>query len=61
MNKKEKVWKHLRVTEDIHKRVKGLAVFKGLGIDETIAYLLDREKTEKQNTSVLNYRKREIK
>lgn len=56
--KEYKKWKHLRVTEEVHKRVKGLAVFKGLGIDETIVYLLDKEKSEKQNTSILNYRKR---
>jgi macrodomain Ter protein organizer (MatP/YcbG family) len=56
--KEHKKWKHLRVTEEVHKRVKGLAVFKGLGIDETIIYLLDKEKTEKQNTTISNYRKR---
>ena len=56
MNKKEKVWKHLRVEESTHKRVKALGVFKGMSIDEVINYLVDKEKNE--SSKLIDYRKR---
>lgn len=34
-------WKHLRVKEKTHIKVKSLAVVKGVGIDEVINFLLD--------------------
>lgn len=54
--KKEKVWKHLRVEETTHKRVKALGVFKDMSIDEVINYLVDKEKNE--SNKMIDYRKR---
>lgn len=56
MSKKDKVWKHLRVEETTHKRVKALGVFKGMNIDEVINYLVDKEKNE--SNKMIDYRKR---
>ena len=56
--KKEKVWKHLRVEENTHKRVKALAVFKSMNIDEVINYLVDKENNIKETKDVADYRKR---
>ena len=55
--KHEKIWKHLRVTEPTHKRVKALGVFKGMSIDEVINYLVDKEKNNSSN-KIADYRKR---
>ncbi len=55
--KKEKVWKHLRVEENTHKRVKALAVFKSMNIDEFINYLVDKE-SKKTDDKIIDYRKR---
>ena len=55
--KKEKVWKHLRVEESTHRRVKALAVLKGVGIDEAINYLVDKE-SKKTEDKIIDYRKR---
>ena len=55
--KKEKVWKHLRVEDSTHKRVKTLAVLKGVGIDEVINYLVDKE-NKKTEDKIIDYRKR---
>ena len=52
-----KNWKHLRVTEATHKRVKALGVFKGMNIDEVINYLVDKEKNDSSN-KIADYRKR---
>ena len=56
MSKKEKTWKHLRVEESTHKRVKALGVFKSMSIDEVINYLVDKEKNE--SNKMIDYRKR---
>ena len=56
--KKEKVWKHLRVEESTHKRVKALAVFKSMNIDEVINYLVDKE-SKKTDDKIIDYRKRQ--
>ncbi len=55
--KKEKVWKHLRVEENTHKRVKALAVFKSMNIDDVINYLVDEE-SKKTDDKIIDYRKR---
>lgn len=55
--KNEKVWKHLRVSEATHKRVKALGVFKGMSIDEVINYLVDKEKNDSSN-KIADYRRR---
>lgn len=52
----EKIWKHLRVEESTHKRVKALAVFKSMTIDEVINYLVS-EQNNKGVQSVADYRK----
>jgi len=57
MSKKEKVWKHLRVEESTHKRVKALGVFKSMNIDDVVNYLIDKEKNETINKTN-DYRKR---
>lgn len=51
-----KGWKHLRVEESTHKRVKALGVFKSMNIDEVINYLVDKEKNE--SNKLVDYRKR---
>ena len=56
--KKEKVWKHLRVEEGTHKRVKGLAGLKGIGIDEVIVFLLEELKNKGVQNASSDYRKR---
>ena len=55
--KKDKIWKHLRVEESTHKKVKALGVFKSMSIDETINYLLEKEKNN-LNNKIVDYRKR---
>lgn len=50
------IWKHLRVKESTHNRVKGLAGFKGMKVDEVINYLLDKENQAKE-TKTIDYRK----
>lgn len=55
--KKEKVWKHLRVEDVTHKRVKALGVFKSMSIDEVINYLVDKENENKPKVNQ-DYRKR---
>lgn len=57
MSKKDKIWKHLRVEDTTHKRVKALGVFKSMSIDEVINYLVDKEKNE-SNNKIVDYRKR---
>lgn len=52
-----KNWKHLRVEESTHKRVKALGVFKSMSIDEVINYLVDKE-SNKSIDRVSDYRKR---
>ena len=54
---KEKIWKHLRVEETTHKRVKALGVFKSMSIDEVINYLVDKE-SNKSIDRISDYRKR---
>lgn len=54
---KEKIWKHLRVEESTHKRVKALGVFKSMSIDEVINYLVDKE-SNKSIDRISDYRKR---
>lgn len=53
----KEAWKHLRVKEETHKKVKGLAGFKGVGIDEVINFLLD-ELNKQGSKNVKDYRKR---
>lgn len=55
--KKEKVWKHLRVEDSTHKRVKALAVFKSMNIDEVINYLVDKE-SKKTDDRIIDYKKK---
>lgn len=54
---KEDGYKHLRVKESTHKKVKGLAGFKGMGVDEVVNFLLDE--LNKATTKIASdYRKR---
>ena len=52
-------YKHLRVKESTHKRVKGLAGFKGIGVDEVINFLLEEfNKNKGASNANSDYRKR---
>jgi len=55
MKKDKNTWKHLRVLETTHNRVKGLAGFKGMKVDEVINFLLDSQNKGVKN--VTDYRK----
>ena len=56
MAKPQKIWKHLRVEESTHKRVKALGVFKSMTIDEIINYFVDKESNQGAK-DVTDYRK----
>lgn len=52
-------YKHLRVKESTHKQVKGLAGFKGIGVDEAIIFLLEElNKNKGVQNGNKDYRKR---
>ena len=57
MAKDEKVWKHLRVLEETHNKIKGLAGFKGMKVDEVINYLIEKENNQGVK-NVTDYRRR---
>ena len=54
---KLKTHKHLRVSEETHMRVKALAVFKGMTIDQALNFLIDEHNKNSKPPSE-NYRKR---
>lgn len=55
MNKEEN-WKHLRVKLNTHTKIKGLAGFKGMKVDEVINYLIEKESNQGVK-NVTDYRK----
>lgn len=55
MEKEE--WKHLRVKLSTHTKIKGLAGFKGMKVDEVINYLIEKENNKGTN-NVTDYRRK---
>lgn len=57
--KKENIWKHLRVDEEVHSRVKSFAAKKGMSINLAVIYLLEHyeEYNEVQKNKISDYRK----
>jgi len=53
-----KIFKHLRVEEETHKRVKLLAALRGRGINEAINFLIDSYNSKGTNNATNDYRKR---
>lgn len=54
--KSQEIWKHLRVKENTHNKIKGLAGFKGMKVDEVINYLIEKE-NNRGVSNVADYRK----
>ena len=54
----KEVWKHLRVKLSTHTKIKGLAGFKGMKVDEVINYLIEKENNTKGTNNVADYRRR---
>lgn len=57
MSKVNKVFKHLRVELPTHTKIKGLAGFKGMTVDEVINYLIEKENNKGTN-NVKDYRRK---
>jgi len=53
-----KKYKHLRVTEDTHKKVKAIAALNGTGIDEAIILMIEAYKNKGVSNANSDYRKR---
>ena len=55
---KEEAWKHLRVKLATHTKIKGLAGFKGMKVDEVINYLIEKENNIKGASNGTDYRRK---
>lgn len=53
-----KVFKHLRVEEEVHKKVKAIAALNGTGISEAILIMIDAYKNKGVSNGNNDYRKR---
>jgi len=53
-----KKYKHLRVAEDTHKKVKAIAALNGTGIDEAILSMIESCKNKGGSNENKDYRKR---
>lgn len=51
-------YKHLRVKESTHKKVKAIAALNGTGIDEAILQMIQEYKNKGVSNANINYRKR---